>query len=76
MKTSLSKPLIITGLLFQLIGIVWSFVAGWQSSTLKSFFGETNWPVYLGFILMLVAVIQAWPKKDRPPAQPVNPDRQ
>ncbi|MDP4001332.1 MAG: hypothetical protein Q8P83_03765 [bacterium] len=55
----LSKPLVFTALLFQVIGVVWGLVAGFQAETLNQFFAAPNWPIFLGFVLLIVAVLQS-----------------
>jgi hypothetical protein len=59
----LSKPLVFTALVFQAIGIVWDFVFHSQRGELGDFFAQQHWPIFLGFVLLIVAVAQAWPKK-------------
>lgn len=75
MKKTLSKPLVITGVVFQLIGIVWGLVVNWQSNTLESFFGQTNWPIFLGFVVMLIAVLQARPDRGEQAKQQLDPPK-
>jgi hypothetical protein len=55
----LSKPLIITALLFQIAGVVWGLVLAFQSKTLDLFFSAEKWPIYVGFVLLLVAILQS-----------------
>lgn len=59
----LSKSLVITALVFQVIGLVWDFVYHIQTDTINIFFEQAHWPIFIGFILLLVAVLQALPKK-------------
>jgi hypothetical protein len=62
----MSKPLVIIASAFQVIGIVWGIIDAFQNNTLKSFFAGPNWPIYLGFVLLLVAVIQSFAKDKKP----------
>ncbi|MBI2607429.1 MAG: hypothetical protein HYW51_01235 [Candidatus Doudnabacteria bacterium] len=55
----LSKPLVFTALLFQIIGLVWDLVVHFQAGRLSEFFEAPHWPIFLGFVLLLVAVLQS-----------------
>jgi hypothetical protein len=72
----LSKPLVFTALLFQIAGIVWDFVFHFQQGDLGNFFAQQHWPIFLGFVLLLVAVIQSFQKKISEPKekQPEKPE--
>lgn len=59
----LSKGLILTALVFQIIGIIWDFVYHMQKGGMGEFFAAAHWPIFLGLALLLVAVIQSFPKK-------------
>lgn len=63
----MSKPLIYSALVFQAIGLVWDFVSHLQSGGVSVFFETPHWPIFLGFILLLVAVLQSLPKKKENP---------
>jgi hypothetical protein len=60
----LSKPLVITALIFQIIGVVWGLIVGFQNETLDEFFAAPMWPIYLGFVLLIVAVLQSGHNRD------------
>jgi len=55
----LSKPLIITALVFQVVGMVWDFIFHVQNGGLNTFFEAPHWPIFVGVILLLVAVLQS-----------------
>ena len=66
----LSKPLIYIGIAFQVVGIVWDFVYHvTDEGGLGDFLAAAHWPIFLGFVLILVAVLQSFPKnrkEDKP----------
>jgi uncharacterized membrane protein len=62
----LSKPLIIVGLIFQIIGFVWGLINGFQNKSLGQFFSAPNWPIFLGIVILIIAVAQAVGKKSDP----------
>ncbi|MBI4049437.1 MAG: hypothetical protein HY395_01300 [Candidatus Doudnabacteria bacterium] len=63
----LSRPLVYTALSFQIIGLVWDLILHWQEKALGEFFDAPHWPIFVGFILLLITVLQAWPKKNNRP---------
>lgn len=65
----MSKPLITAALIFQIIGIVWDFFYHVNTGGIGEFFAAAHWPIFLGFALLLVAVIQSFSKKQEPPEQ-------
>lgn len=71
----LSKALIIIALIFQIIGLIWGFIVHWQTSTLNDFFAAPQWPIFLGFVLLTVAVTQSFnstfQKNEKPKEPPV-----
>jgi uncharacterized membrane protein len=69
----LSKPLVITALIFQIIGIIWdAYYHFTDPGGIGEFFAAAHWPIFLGFVLLLVAVFQSFPKKKKP--EDVNKD--
>ncbi|OGE80699.1 MAG: hypothetical protein A3H72_02180 [Candidatus Doudnabacteria bacterium RIFCSPLOWO2_02_FULL_48_8] len=63
----LSKPLIYTVLVFQIIGLVWdAFYHFTDPGGIGEFFAAAHWPVFLGFVILLIAVLQSFPKKKEP----------
>ena len=69
----LSKPLVIAALVFQIIGIVWDFYFHSTNGGLDEFFAQAHWPIFLGFVLLLVAVVQSFPKKKEENPNKDNP---
>lgn len=65
----MSRSLIYTALAFQIIGLIWDFVFHIQAKTVNVFFETAHWPIFLGFVLLLVAVLQSWSKKKENPDQ-------
>ncbi|MBI4363414.1 MAG: hypothetical protein HY545_01035 [Candidatus Doudnabacteria bacterium] len=64
----MSKPLINTALAFQIVGIVWDFFYHVNNGGLQDFFAAAHWPIFLGFVLLIVAVLQSrqGKKKEEP----------
>jgi hypothetical protein len=63
----LSKPLVYSALSFQIIGLIWdSYYHFTAAGGLGEFFAAAHWPIFLGFVLLLVAVLQSFPKKKEP----------
>ena len=63
----MSKSLVYTALGFQIVGVIWDFVYHIQTKSVNVFFETPHWPIFLGFVLLLVAVLQSWPKKKEDP---------
>lgn len=63
----MSKILVILGVIFQAAGIVWGLWVNFQNHRLAEFFSGPNWPIFLGFALVLIAIFQSvGPKKKEP----------
>lgn len=63
----ISKPLVLTALAFQIIGMIWDAIYHFTDPDgIGEFFGAAHWPLFLGFVLLLVAVIQSYPRKPKP----------
>lgn len=67
----LSKPLVISALVFQIIGLVWDGYYHFTNTRgIGEFFAAAHWPIFLGFALLVVAVLQSFPKKQKPEVKP------
>jgi hypothetical protein len=60
----MSKSIVLIAVIFQIIGVVWNLVYGFQNKTLGRFFDAPNWPIFLGLALLIVVVAQAYNKKE------------
>ena len=58
-----NRILVFIAIIFQAIGVVWGIVLGFQTDSLNDAFSQTQWPVYLGFALLLVAAFQSKSKR-------------
>jgi len=63
----LSKNLVIAGVVFQIAGIIWDFIFHVRTGGVGEFFETAHWPIFLGFVLILVAVLQSFPRKPKEP---------
>jgi uncharacterized membrane protein len=52
----MNRILVYLALAFDTIGIVWGIIVNFQNHTLGQFFGQTQWPIFIGFILLIIAV--------------------
>jgi hypothetical protein len=67
----LSKNLVISGVIFQIIGIAWdAYYHFTDPGGIGEFLAAAHWPIFLGFALVLVAVLQSFPKKEKKPEEP------
>lgn len=60
----MSKLIVLVAVIFQVIGVVWNLVYGFQNKTLGRFFDAPNWPIFLGLALLIVVIAQGYSKKD------------
>lgn len=64
----ISKPLVYTAVSFQIIGLVWDALYHFTDPRgLGEFFAAAHWPLFLGFVVLLIAVLQSFPKKEKSP---------
>jgi len=63
----LSKPLVTAALIFQIIGLIWDLYHHLtDSGGIGEFFAAAHWPIFLGFVVLLIAVAQAYQKPKEP----------
>lgn len=52
----MNRFLVVLALLFEVVAVAWGFVFHLQAHTLNQFFEQPQWPMFIGIILLLVAV--------------------